>query len=230
MVAGVAPESLAVLPYDAFQENANLPPTYQRAQGSGRSAQFMVNLGRTERMTVANTVAHEAYPGHHLQRIAEIASPPAHQVMRGLSVSGFVEGWGIYSESLGDEMGLYASPLDRAGYLVHLLDVTMGMYLDAGFHTKGWSRQMIIDSMIVIGGRPPAMAAAYADRHAATPGQLATYYVGYRAIQAARESAERELGSRFRSPEFHAMVLRDGPIRLASMRERVERWVHEQVR
>lgn len=228
VVAGVSPESLAVMPYAAFQENAGLPPQYQRKSVDGSvPAQFLVNLGRTERMSVANAVSHEAYPGHHLQRLTEVRAPAVHPVMRSLSVSGFTEGWGIYSEALGDEMGLYPTTLDRAGYLVHLLDVTVAMYLDVGFHAHGWTRQMLIDTMTVIGGRPPAMAAAYADRHAATPGQLATYYVGYRAIQAAREYAERELGAKFRAPEFHQQMLNDGPVTLASMRENVERRVRE---
>lgn len=226
VVAGVAPESLAVLPYAAFQENAGLPPQYQRASGDGsRPAQFLVNLGRTERMSVANAVAHEAYPGHHLQRIAEARATVVHPVMRSLGVGAFVEGWGIYSEVLGDEMDLYPTPLDRAGYLVHILDVAVAMYLDVGMHVKGWSRQTLVDSMVVLGGRPPVMAANYADRHAATPGQLATYYVGYRAIQAARDAAQRALGTKFNSPAFHAMLLGDGPITLASMREKVDLWI-----
>ena len=226
VVAGFAPESVAVLPYPAFQENAGLPPQYLRASDDGsRPAQFMVNLSRTERMSVANAVAHEAYPGHHLQRIASMRAPVVHPALRTLFVGGFIEGWGIYSERLADEMGLYETPLDRAGYLVHLLDVMVAAWLDAGYHAKGWSRQALIDTMIVKGGRPPAMAAAYADRHAATPGQLATYYVGFEAIVRQRERAERELGARFRSPEFHREILQDGTVTLASLEYKTTRWI-----
>ncbi len=106
-IAGFAPESLAVVAYPEFQQKAGLPPQYLRANDSGtRPAQFLVNLSRTERMSVANAVAHEGYPGHHLQRIAEARAPVAHPAMRTLSVGGFSEGWGIYSERLADEMGL----------------------------------------------------------------------------------------------------------------------------
>ncbi len=228
VVSGFQAESLAVLPYPAFQENAGLPPQYLRASDDGsRAAQFMVNLSRTERMSVANAVAHEGYPGHHLQIIAARQATPVHPVMRQLSVSGFMEGWGIYSEELAGEMGLYTSALDSAGALVHLIDVAMGYYLDIGHHVKGWSRQTLIDSMVVLGGRMPAMAAAYADRHAGTPGQLATYYVGYKAIVDARRRAERELGAAFSSPAFHHEALRDGPITLQSFREKMDRWVRE---
>lgn len=226
VVAGFRPESVTVGPYPEFQEKAGLPPMYLRASDDGtRPAQFLVNLSRTERMSVADAVAHEAYPGHHLQRIAATRAEVVHPVMRTLFVGGFTEGWGIYSERLADEMGLYETPLDRAGYLVHLLDVMVAAYLDIGYHTRGWSRNDLADTMMVLGGRTRQSAEAYADRHAATPGQLATYYVGYQAITAYRENAARRLGAAFQAPEFHREVLRDGTITLASLGAKVERWV-----
>lgn len=97
-------------------------------------------------------------------------------------------------------------------------------------HTRGWTREDLADTMVVHGGRPRAMAEAYADRHAATPGQLATYYIGYQAISSNREQAERTLGARFRSPEFHHEVLKDGTITLASLGAKVNRWIIVQQR
>jgi uncharacterized protein (DUF885 family) len=229
VVANLKAESLAVVPYPEFQERANLPPQYIRANDDGsRPAQFMVNLARTERMAVANAAAHEGYPGHHLQRIAAVRAPAVHPVMRLIGVSGFSEGWGIYSEEIAKDMGMYTTALDSAGVLVHLLDVALGNYLDIGYHTRGWTREQIVDSMMVVGGRPRAQAEAYADRHAATPGQLATYFIGYRAIGAARQEAERVLGSRFRMPEFHYQVIRDGSITLASMTAKIGRWIEQE--
>jgi uncharacterized protein (DUF885 family) len=229
VVANVAPESLDVIPYPEFQEKAGLPPQYQRASADGaRPAQFLVNLGRTERMSVASAVSHEAYPGHHLQRVAESRATAVHPVMRTLFFGGFTEGWGIYSETLADEMGLYETDLDRAGYLVHLIDVAVAYYLDVGFHTRGWTRDAIVDSMMTLAGRPRANAEAYADRHAATPGQLATYYIGFRAISDTRRRAERALGERFREPEFHYEVLRDGTMTLASLAAKIDRWLKNQ--
>jgi uncharacterized protein (DUF885 family) len=231
VVAEFGPEPVIVTPYPEFQERANLPPQYIRAPADdSRPAQFLVNLGRTERMSVADAVAHEAYPGHHLQKIAERRGAVVHPVMRSMFFGGFTEGWGIYSEGLAEEMGLYDSKLDRAGYLVHLLDVAVAAYLDVGFHAHGWTRKNLADTMVVLGGRPQAMAEAYADRHAATPGQLATYYVGYEAIHSYREKAERALGARFRSPEFHREVLKDGTITLASLGAKVDRWIAEEKR
>jgi uncharacterized protein (DUF885 family) len=231
VVAEFGPEPLVVTPYPDFQERAGLPPQYLRASDDeSRPAQFMVNLSRTERMSVADAVAHEAYPGHHLQRIAERRGAVVHPVMRTLFFGGFIEGWGIYSEQLAEEMGLFQTPLDRVGYLVHLLDVAVAAYLDVGYHTRGWSRQNLVDTMIVVGGRPKAMAEAYADRHAATPGQLATYYIGYEAIRSDRERAQRALGGRFQSPAFHREVLKDGTVTLASLGAKVDRWIAERRR
>lgn len=228
VMAGYAPESILVVPYPEFQERAGVPPSYQRAPDDrSRPATFLVNLARPERMAVGNAVAHEAYPGHHLQRIAASQATSIHPVMRTLGVSAFSEGWGIYAEDLGAEMGLYTTDLDRAGHLVHLLDVAVAFYLDAGAHVRGWSREMLVDSMYVLGGRSRAQAGDYADRHAAMPGQLATYYVGYRTIRAARADAERRLGSRFDLPRFNREVVRDGTITLASLRAKLERWTEE---
>jgi uncharacterized protein (DUF885 family) len=226
VVAGFDPESIVVIPYPEFQERAGVPPSYQRAPDDrSRPAWFLVNLARPERMAVGNAVAHEAYPGHHLQRIAASQATAIHPVMRTISVSAFSEGWGIYAEDLGAEMGLYTTALDSVGHLVHLLDVAVAYYLDAGAHLRGWTRDQLVDSMFILGGRTRAQAGDYADRHAAMPGQLATYYVGYRVIRAAREDAERRLGARFDAARFHREVIRDGTITLASLQEKLERWV-----
>lgn len=225
VIAGFTEEPIDVVPYPEFQERAGLPPQYLRAPPDrSRPAQFMVNLSRTERMSVPNAVAHEGYPGHHLQRIAANRAGSAHPVLGTLNVGGFMEGWGIYAEVLADDMGLYDSDLTRAGYLVHILDVALGAYLDIGYHTRGWTREMLVDSMMVLGGRPRANAEAYADRHAGTPGQLAIYYIGYNAIMGARRDAEKRLGARFSLPEFNREVIRDGSITLASMTRKLGRW------
>jgi len=231
VVAGFDAESIVVIPYPEFQERAGVPPSYQRAPDDrSRPAWFLVNLARRERMAVGNAVAHEAYPGHHLQRIAASQATAIHPVMRTISVSAFSEGWGIYAEDLGAEMGLYGTPLDSVGHLVHLLDVAVAYYLDAGAHLRGWTREQLVDSMFILGGRTRAQAGDYADRHAAMPGQLATYYVGYRVIRAAREDAERRLGARFDVARFNREVIRDGTITLASLQEKLERWVAAETR
>lgn len=223
VVRGFQAESLAVVPYALPQEQAGLPPQYLSAR-NGQPAQFLVNLGRTERMSVADAVAHEGYPGHHLQRIASRQTAVRHAAQQEMSFGSFTEGWGIYAEDLGDAMGLYDSDLQRVGYLIHLSDVSMAFYLDVGTHMLGWTRTQLVDSMMTLAGRAQANAEAYADRHAATPGQLATYYVGWRAFRDARRDAERVLGARFDQRDFHYEVLKDGAMSLASLREKAAAW------
>ena len=229
VITGIAAESLAVLPYSELEEKADLPPRYISARG-GKPAQFLVNLGRRERMSAASAAAHEAYPGHHLQAIAARQVSAGHPAMREMSFGSFGEGWGIYAEELGDEMGLYDTDLSRVGYLIHQSDVFMAFYLDAAFHSKGWTRQMLVDTMMVMAGRTQSNAEAYADRHAATPGQLATYYVGWQSIRSARAAAERILGSRFDARAFNFEVIRDGSIALATLRNKLDTWVARQRR
>ncbi len=227
IIRGVLPESLAVLPYGAAEEQADLPPRYLSAR-AGRSAQFLVNLGRRDRMSAPNAVAHEGYPGHHLQAIAARQATPVHPASQQMFFGSFIEGWGIYAEQLGDEMELYPDDLTRAGYLIHLSDVFMGFYLDVGIHQRGWTRAMLVDSMMALSGRSRSNAEAYADRHASSPGQLATYYIGWRAFTSARAEAARTLGARFDVREFHHEALRDGSMSLVSFERKMTEWVAAQ--
>lgn len=229
VIRGVTPESLAVNAYGEAEEKADLPPRYLPARGE-HVAQFLVNLARRDRMSAPDAVAHEGYPGHHLQSIAAKQATPIHPAMQSMFFGSFVEGWGIYAEELGDEMGLYADDLSRAGYLIHLADVLMAFYLDVGFHHRGWTRAMLVDSMMTMAGRARGNAEAYADRHASTPGQLATYYIGWRTFRAARANAARVLGTQFDVREFHHEALRDGGMALASLERRMADWVTAQRR
>ncbi|MEO7966814.1 MAG: DUF885 family protein [Gemmatimonadaceae bacterium] len=160
--------------------------------------------GGIARMNVELGVAHEAYPGHHLQRIYALQFGEAQPV--NAETMAFVEGWGIYAERLADEAGLYDTPLARCGYLVHLLDVYMALQLDIGAHARGWSASQAADSMVVVAGRPRVQAEQYARRHLATAGQLASYAIGLASIVDAREVALRH-GSRDVAA-FHDLVLR----------------------
>lgn len=224
IIRGVQAESLAVNAFGETEEKADLPPRYLASRG-GRDAQFLVNLARSDRMSAPDAVAHEGYPGHHLQAIAAKQATVIHPAMQSMFFGSFVEGWGIYAEQLGDEMGLYPDDLSRAGYLIHLSDVLMAFYLDVGFHHRGWSRAMLADSMMTLSGRARSNAEAYADRHASTPGQLATYYIGWRTFSAARAEAARVLGPTFDVRDFHHEALRDGGMSLASLERKMAAWV-----
>ena len=219
----VAPITVQTIPRDQAPNSA--PAAYIRATSTS-PARLLVNAyqpGGVARMNVAFGTAHEAYPGHHFQRLYS----DAHGVDGRFNpnASAFSEGWGIYAEQLGDESGLYDQPLDRLGYLTHLLDVFMALQIDVGMHAFGWTEAQARDTMMVVAGRSDVQAEAYARRHTATPGQLASYGIGYLAIIAARHEAMAQLGTRFDIREFHDVVLRDGSVPLPVMVDHVTKWI-----
>jgi uncharacterized protein (DUF885 family) len=215
--------SLAVQPIATEQAANSAPAGYSATGDSG--ATLFVNVhqpGGIATMNVGLGVAHEAYPGHHLQ--ARYAPPVDPRTLpRGAYT--FIEGWGIYAERLADEAGFYDTPMQRCGYLVHLLDVFMALQLDIGVHARGLTASQASDTMVAVAGRPRVQADQYTRRHLAMPGQLASYAIGYAAINDARERVQAMLGARFDIAEFHDAVLGGGAIALPQLRERVSRWV-----
>ena len=207
------------------QASTSAPAAYVGGANGARAA-FLVNAyqpGGIAKMNVMMGIAHEAYPGHHFQKLyADLHK--ANGSLAGLSNTAYVEGWGIYAEQLADEVGLYDTPLSRLGYLTHLYDVFMALQIDIGIHARGWTRAQAVDSMEIVAGRPHAQAVIYANRHVSTAGQLASYGIGYLAIKTARDSAAAVLGSRFSLPEFHDVVLRDGVLTLPQLRQNVLEW------
>jgi len=201
------------------------PAAYTPSQ-NGNRATFLVNAyqpGGIAKMNVMMGIVHEAYPGHHFQKLYADAN---HTNGNANFVNiGFVEGWGIYAEQLGDEVGLYTTPLDRIGYLTHLFDVFMALQIDIGMHARGWTHAQAVDTMLAVSGRPHVQAVQYANRHVTTPGQLASYGIGFLAIKLGRESAEAALGPKFNLQEFHDAVLRYGAVTLPQLRENIDRWV-----
>ena len=204
--------------------STSAPAAYNAATKDARPA-LLVNAFQPGGIAIMNVpfgVAHEAYPGHHWQHLYADAH---HQApVRGQSTMAFVEGWGIYAEVVADEAHLYDTPLTRIGYLTHLLDVYVALQLDIGVHARGWTVRQATDSMMVIAGRSEVQADQYARRHAATPGQLASYAIGLSAITQARAVATQALGARFDVRGFHDVVLREGASTLPEMSERVRGW------
>jgi len=223
---------MVVEPAPAYTERSRPGAWYDAAPLDGsRPATFYINLGNAERaprMDLSTTTSHEGWPGHHLQVAWAQERPVPHPVLRLLSTSAFIEGWGMYAERLADEIGAFGDPLMRAGIYVHLSDALLALEIDPGIHVGRWTRQQAVDSMMAISRRPRAQAEVYADRHAATPGQLITYMTGYLEIIRLREQARRELGSAFDLRAFHDAVLDDGPVTLPMLRAKVERWIADE--
>jgi uncharacterized protein (DUF885 family) len=222
---------LVVEPGAAYMERSRPGAWYDRAPMDGsRPATFWINLGNAEqapRMELSTSTSHEGWPGHHLQQAWAQEREVPHPVMRLLGTSAYVEGWGMYAERVADEIGAFQDPLMRAGVYSHLADALVALEIDPGVHVGRWTREQAVDSMMSISRRPRAQAEVYADRHAATPGQLITYMTGYLEIVRLREQARRELGDRFDIRDFHDVVLNDGPVTLPMLRTKVERWIAE---
>lgn len=220
---------LVVEPGAAYLERSRPGAWYDDAPMDGsRPAVFYINLGNAERaprMELSTATSHEGWPGHHLQRAWLQERPVPHDVIRLLGTSAFTEGWGMYAERVADEIGAFGDPLMRAGVYAHLADALVALEIDPGIHVGRWTREQAVDSMMSISRRPRAQAESYADRHAATPGQLITYMTGYLEIVRLREHARREMGAAFDLRRFHDVVLDDGPVTLPMLRAKVERWI-----
>ena len=175
-------------------------------------------------------VAHEAMPGHHLQgaRAAELNDLPA--LRRHTFITAYGEGWALYAETLGEELGLYRTPYSRFGYLQGQMLRATRLVVDTGLHAKGWSRQQAIDYMIEQGGEDPVYIAAEVDRYYSIPGQALAYMVGKLRIEALRDRARQALGERFALRDFHMVVLDQGAVPLDVLERRVEEWVAEQLK
>lgn len=215
-VAGFAEESAPGGFYNPPAEDGSRPGIYYinlyKAAGSPRAG-------------LESTAFHETYPGHHLQGGVALERGELHPAQRYFYLSGFGEGWGLYSERLADEMGLFGSDVDRMGLLSNEALRAARLVVDAGMHALGWSRQQAIDYMLRNTAESEASVTAEVDRYIAVPGQATSYMLGNLEIRRLRAFAERELGDAFDIREFHDRVLEDGAVPLMVLRAKIERWV-----
>jgi uncharacterized protein (DUF885 family) len=182
-----------------------------------RGGVFFMNVSDPEgwgRFEIENTSYHEGIPGHHLQLgiAAELDTLP--EFRRRAFIAAYGEGWGLYSERLADEMGLYSSPLDRMGMLSADSMRACRLVVDTGMHALGWSRQRAVDYMLANSPMRAGHVTAEVDRYAVTPGQALSYMIGRLEIQRIRRAAERRQGDAFDIRAFHDAVLDSGPLPL----------------
>ena len=172
---------------------------------------------------------HEAIPGHHfqisLQR--ENESLPSFRRFRGYTA--YSEGWGLYAESLGKELGVYTDPYQYFGALNAELWRAIRLVVDTGIHARQWSRQDVLDFMYANSAVKPARAVAEAERFMAIPGQALAYKIGQLKIREIRAGAEARLGDKFDVKAFHTQVLTDGPMPLSMLEARIDSWVDDQL-
>lgn len=218
-----------IQPYPEFRQKAGAPGQYQAAPDDGsRPAIFLINPSdptHQSRADAENTAVHEAIPGHHLQVAIAKERTDLHRLTRYSFNSGFGEGWALYAERLGDEMGLYSGDLARMGMLGSEAFRAARMVIDAGIHMKGWSREQAVNYLREHTLLPPGQIQGEVDRYISWPGQAPSYMIGRSEIMRLRENARATSGTRFDVRAFHDQVLEYGTIPLALLRTRIERWV-----
>jgi uncharacterized protein (DUF885 family) len=200
------------------------------AKDGSRGGVFFMNTSDPTgwgRYEIESTSYHEGIPGHHLQLAiaAELDGVP--EFRKRAFIAAYGEGWGLYTERLADEMGLYSSPLDRMGMLSADSMRACRLVVDTGMHALGWSRRQAIDYMLANSPMREGHVTAEIDRYAVTPGQALAYMIGRLEIQKIRREAEAALGDRFRIKEFHDTVLGAGPMPLPILGRRVGEWVSD---
>ncbi len=174
-------------------------------------------------------VAHETVPGHHLQiaRIVELGELP--KFRRAAEFTVYVEGWALYAETLGFDLGLYKDPPSRFGHLQWQAFRAARLVVDTGIHAQGWSRAQAIDFLVERTGVGRDFATAEVDRYTSWPGQALAYMIGELKIIELRERAKAKLGARFDIRRFHMAVLDQGPLPLPLLEQSIDAWIAAQM-
>jgi uncharacterized protein (DUF885 family) len=200
---------------------------YRGSIENGIPGYFVANTFRLDQRPKYEMVPltlHEAVPGHHHQiALSQEMALPRWRTT--LSYTGFVEGWGLYAERLGIEMGLYKDPYDDFGRLSYEMWRAMRLVVDTGIHAKGWTRDQAIEFMLSNSALTRENVAREVDRYIAWPGQACAYKIGELKIRELRALAEKELGAKFDLRAFHDMVLEEGAIPLPLLEERAKAWI-----
>lgn len=168
---------------------------------------------------------HEAIPGHHYQISLTQENKELSDFRKTLWYSGYGEGWALYSESLGKELGLYTDPYQYFGMLGAEMHRAIRLVVDTGMHAKGWSREKAIEYSLNNEAESEAGISSEIERYMANPGQALSYKIGQLKIQELRAKAERELGAAFDIRKFHNEVLATGCVPLALLETKIENWV-----
>ena len=233
------PKMFGLLPRRPYQLEAipeHLAPdtttAYYRPPSAdgGRNGTYFVNLFRPEtrpKYEMEVLSVHEAVPGHHLQiaLAQELEGIPDFRRYGGYTA--FIEGWGLYSERLGYELGLYKDPYSKFGQLTYDMWRAVRLVVDTGIHDQGWSRQKAIDFFAANAAKSMHDIENEIDRYIAWPGQALAYKIGQLRILELRHKAETELGDKFDLRDFHDTILGQGAVTLSVLDGIVEDWIAE---
>jgi uncharacterized protein (DUF885 family) len=226
------PYGVRVIP--DYEAPAQTTAYYQPGAADGsRAGFFMINtykLDTRPKYEMEALTFHESVPGHHLQiaRAQELKDLP--DFRRNAGYTAYVEGWGLYAESLGAEMGFYADPYSKFGQLTYEMWRACRLAIDTGMHAFGWSRQRAIDFMKENTAKTENDIVVEIDRYIVWPAQALAYKLGELKFKELRARAKQELGERFDVRKFHNAVLDDGPLPLDVLDHRINEWIAAQKR
>ena len=227
--SSVPKAKLAIRPYDPTIEKFQAGGSYEQGVPDGsRPGTFYFNAyNLPERQTWGMTTLflHEGEPGHHFQVSLAQENDALPPFMKFGGNTAYVEGWALYAETLGYDMGFYKDPYARFGTLNDEMLRAMRLVVDTGLHSKGWTREQSIAYMLSHSGMGKTDAIAEVERYIAIPSQATSYKVGALTIQKLRKKAETELGPKFNIRDFHAQVLMTGALPLAILEAKIDRWI-----
>ena len=223
---------LEIRPYDPSTEEFEAGGSYQSGSADGeRPGVFYFNAyDLPSRLTPGNVTLylHEGAPGHHFQISLAQENEALPAFMRYGGTTAFVEGWALYAETLGNEMGFFKDPWNRYGTLQDEQLRAMRLVVDTGIHAKGWTRDQAIDFMMQNSGMTRTEVVAEVDRYIAIPSQALAYKIGALKIQELRQRAQSRLGAKFDIKSFHEQVLNTGGLPLAVLEAKIDRWISAQ--
>lgn len=222
-------DPLTVKPVEAFREKSAGKAFYSRPAPDGsRPGTYYVNLYNLKDMSKNELEAlfyHEGLPGHHLQLSIQTQLGDVPPFRRFGGVTAYTEGWGLYAEELGKDMGFYTDPYSDFGRLGMELWRACRLVVDTGIHHKRWSREQAIQYLTDNTPNPEGDIRKAIERYVVYPGQATAYMIGKLKIMELRERAKAELGAEFDIRGFHDAILRTGPVPLSTMEENVAAWI-----
>jgi len=220
---------LVIRPYPPYREKFEAGGSYDAGTPDGsRPGTFYYNAyDLPARFTWEETTLflHEGEPGHHFQISLAQENKALPSFMRFGGNTAYVEGWALYAETLGYDMGFYKDPYQRFGTLNDEMLRAMRLVVDTGIHSKGWTRDQSIAYFLAHSGESRTDATAEVERYIAIPSQAVSYKIGSLTIQRLRDKAKAALGAKFDIREFHAQVLDSGALPLAILEAKIDRWI-----
>jgi len=228
-------KKLYSLPFTVAPVPADIAPTYtggRYAEGSWeqkRAGAFWVNTYKLDSRTlytIPSLTLHEAVPGHHLQISIARELDGIPKFRNNYYISAFGEGWGLYSEYLGEEMGMYTTPYERFGRYTYEMWRACRLVVDTGIHYKGWTREKALDYMKSNTALSLHEVTTEIDRYIGWPGQAVSYKIGELKIKSLRKTAEELLGEKFDIREFHYHILKNGSVQLPILEEEINVYIN----